>query len=119
MRSHRVTFRAKLEHALPSSLGDRVQLEQVIINLIMNAIDAMTSADDRIRELVIRSEQRQDHQIVISVDDSGIGLDGLDTDRLFDPFFTTKPSGMGMGLPIAVRSSRRTGDECGPARTPQ
>jgi signal transduction histidine kinase len=100
MLRHRVTARMELAGALPPVLGDRVQLQQVIINLIMNGIDAMTSVSDRPRELVIRSEPHEQDQVLVAVQDSGIGVDPMDTDRLFDPFFTTKPGGMGMGLPI-------------------
>jgi signal transduction histidine kinase len=98
--SHRVTARKELANALPPVLGDRVQLQQVILNLIMNAIDAMTSNADRTRELVIRSQQHGSDQILVAVQDSGVGFDPKDADRLFDAFFTTKPNGMGMGLSI-------------------
>jgi PAS domain S-box-containing protein len=100
MLSHRVTARTELADALPPVLGDRIQLQQVIINLIMNGMDAMASVADRPRELVIRSEQHESDQVLVAVQDSGIGIDPMDTDRLFDAFFTTKPDGMGMGLPI-------------------
>jgi signal transduction histidine kinase len=98
--SHRVTVRTELADALPPVLGDRVQLQQVIINLIMNGIDAMTSVTGRPRELVIRSELHENDQVLVAVQDSGIGFDPSDKDRLFDAFFTTKPDGMGIGLPI-------------------
>jgi PAS domain S-box-containing protein len=100
VRSHRVEVRSELKEALPPVLGDRIQLQQVIINLIMNAIDAMASAVDQPREVVVQTELQGQDQVLVAVQDSGIGLDAVDTDRLFDAFFTTKPSGMGMGLPI-------------------
>jgi signal transduction histidine kinase len=80
-------------------LGDRVQLQQVIINLVMNGIEAMQSVTDRPRELVIRSCQNET-QVLVGVTDSGLGISAENADKLFDPFFTTKASGMGMGLSI-------------------
>jgi len=81
-------------------LGDRVQLQQVIINLVMNGIEAMQSVTDRPRELVIRSRQDEKQQVLVSVTDCGVGISAENADRLFNAFFTTKPSGMGMGLSI-------------------
>jgi PAS domain S-box-containing protein len=98
--SHRASLRTELAPALPMILGDRVQLQQVIINLVMNGIEAMQSVTDRPRELVIRSGQNETRQVVVSVTDSGVGICAKDVDRLFNAFFTTKPSGMGMGLSI-------------------
>jgi PAS domain S-box-containing protein len=98
--SHRVTSRTELAPALPKILGDRVQLQQVIINLVMNGIEAMQSITDRPRELVIRSGQDETHRVLVSVADSGVGICAKEADRLFNAFFTTKSSGMGMGLSI-------------------
>jgi PAS domain S-box-containing protein len=81
-------------------LGDRIQLQQVILNLLMNAIEAI-SARDGPREVLVTTQMREPHQIVISVRDSGLGIDLKSLDQLFKPFFTTKPSGMGMGLSIS------------------
>ena len=81
-------------------LGDRVQLQQVMINLAMNGIEAMQSAVDRPRELVIRSRQDETQQVLVSVTDCGVGISAENANRLFDAFFTTKSSGMGMGLSI-------------------
>ena len=92
--------RMELAPALPMILGDRVQLQHVIINLVMNGIEAMQSVTDRPRELVIRSGQDETHQALVSVTDCGVGISAEDADRLFNAFFTTKPSGMGMGLSI-------------------
>jgi C4-dicarboxylate-specific signal transduction histidine kinase len=96
--AHRVTVRTALADNLPPALGDRVQLQQVVINLAMNGIDAMASIN-RPRELVIRTQQHEG-AVLVAVQDCGIGFDPKDADRLFDAFFTTKPDGMGMGLPI-------------------
>jgi PAS domain S-box-containing protein len=98
--SHRVSLRMELASTLPTILGDRVQLQQVIINLVMNGIEAMQSITDRPRELVIRSRQDETHRVLVTVTDSGVGISAENTDRLFNAFFTTKSSGMGMGLSI-------------------
>jgi C4-dicarboxylate-specific signal transduction histidine kinase len=98
--SHRVSLRIELAPDVPVVLGDRVQLQQVIINLVMNGIEAMQSVTDRPRELVIRSHQDEAHQVVVTVMDCGVGISAENADRLFNAFFTTKSSGMGMGLSI-------------------
>jgi PAS domain S-box-containing protein len=100
MDSHRVSSRIELARALPMILGDRVQLQQVIINLVMNGIEAMQSVADRPRELLIRSQQDETRRVLVTVTDSGVGIFAENTDRLFNAFFTTKSSGMGMGLSI-------------------
>jgi C4-dicarboxylate-specific signal transduction histidine kinase len=98
--SHQVLLRMELAPALPMILADRVQLQQVIINLVMNGIEAMQSVTDRPRELVVRSGQDEPHRVLVSVTDSGVGICAKDVDRLFNAFFTTKSGGMGMGLSI-------------------
>jgi signal transduction histidine kinase len=98
--SHQVSLRTELASPLPMILGDRVQLQQVIINLLMNGIEAMQSVTDRPRELVIRSRQDGTQQVLVSVTDCGVGISAENADRLFNAFFTTKSSGMGMGLSI-------------------
>jgi PAS domain S-box-containing protein len=98
--AHGASLRLQLGPALPSVLGDRVQLQQVIINLVINAMQAMKSVTDRPRELLIRSQQNEDGHVLVAVVDSGIGIEPKNVDRLFKAFFTTKPSGMGMGLSI-------------------
>jgi signal transduction histidine kinase len=98
--SHLVSLRMELAAALPMILGDRVQLQQVIINLMINGIEAMEPVTDRPRELVVRSGQDDTHQVLVSVTDCGVGISAEDADRLFNAFFTTKSSGMGMGLSI-------------------
>jgi PAS domain S-box-containing protein len=98
--SHQVSLRTEFASALPMILTDPVQLQQVIINLVMNGIEAMQSVTDRPRELVIRSRQDEKRQVLVSVTDCGVGIPAENADRLFNAFFTTKPSGMGMGLSI-------------------
>jgi signal transduction histidine kinase len=98
--SHRVSLRMELASALPVVLADRVLLQQVIINLVINGIEAMRPVTDRPRELVIRSQQGEAHQILVMVKDSGVGIPAENADKLFKAFFTTKSGGMGMGLSI-------------------
>jgi PAS domain S-box-containing protein len=100
LTSHRVTLRSELALTLPMILGDRVQLQQVIINLAMNGMEAMQSVTDRPRELLIRSGRDETRQVIVSVTDCGVGLTSENVELLFNSFFTTKPSGMGMGLSI-------------------
>ncbi|HEX5078546.1 MAG TPA: ATP-binding protein, partial [Geminicoccaceae bacterium] len=97
--SHRVALRLELAPDLPPALADRVQLQQVIINLVINAIQAMASVTGRPRELLVRTQADQG-QVAVDVRDSGIGIAPEIESRLFDTFFTTKPDGVGMGLPI-------------------
>ena len=98
--SHQVSLRMELAPALPTILGDRVQLQQVIINLVMNGIEAMQSVADRPRELLIRSRQEEKQLVLVSVTDCGVGISAENADRLFNAFFTTKSGGMGMGLSV-------------------
>ena len=100
LSSHDVSLRTDLAATLPMIIGDRVQLQQVIINLVMNGIEAMQPVTERERELVIRSGQDETQQVLISVMDRGVGISAANADRLFNAFFTTKSSGMGMGLSI-------------------
>jgi len=96
-----VVLRMELAADLPRVLGDRVQLQQVILNLMMNGIEAMSGVTDRSRDLLIRSRQHESDKVVVAVQDSGVGLQSESLDRLFKAFFTTKPKGMGMGLAIS------------------
>jgi PAS domain S-box-containing protein len=98
--SHQVSLRMELAATLPMILGDRVQLQQVMINLVMNGIEAMQLVTDRRRDLVIRSRQDETQQVLVSVTDCGVGISAENADQLFNAFFTTKSSGMGMGLSI-------------------
>jgi PAS domain S-box-containing protein len=100
LTKHRVSLRTEWAPTLPMILGDRVQLQQVIINLMMNGSEAMQAVMDRPRELVIQSRQDEAQQVLLSVTDCGVGISTENADRLFNPFFTTKSSGMGMGLSI-------------------
>jgi C4-dicarboxylate-specific signal transduction histidine kinase len=96
----RVSLRTNLAPDLPYVLGDRVQLQQVMLNLIMNGIDAMSMVTDRPRELLIQSAKHSEG-VLIQVQDSGAGIDPGQADRIFEPFFTDKPEGIGMGLSIS------------------
>jgi signal transduction histidine kinase len=82
-------------------LGDQVQLQQVILNLVMNGIEATASVTDRRRELLIRSRQHGSGQVLVAVQDSGIGIERENLEKIFSPFYTSKSQGMGMGLPIS------------------
>jgi len=86
---------------LPSVLGDRVQLQQVMLNLILNAIDAMAAVEGRARDLVIETRSREEGGVSVTVRDSGLGLDPAAMDRIFTAFHTTKAGGLGMGLSIS------------------
>jgi PAS domain S-box-containing protein len=97
---NRVTLRIDLGVDLPRLSGDRVQLQQVVINLIMNGIDAMYKLTDRPRKLIIRSIKHTDG-VLVQIQDSGPGVDPEESDRIFEPFFTTKSEGIGLGLSIS------------------
>jgi signal transduction histidine kinase len=97
---YNITVRMELAADLPRIMGDRVQLQQVLMNLIVNSIDAMKEVDG-IRELAIRSQQDDDGQLIVSVCDTGVGLPPQQADQIFNAFFTTKPHGTGMGLRIS------------------
>jgi signal transduction histidine kinase len=100
MIGKRVMLRLELAPALPAVLGDRVQLQQVIINLLVNGVDAMASVDGRPRELVIRSQRHGPGHVLITVRDTGVGIDPESAKGIFEAFYSTKPNGMGMGLSI-------------------
>ncbi len=100
LHKHGVALRMELRRDLAPVLGDRVQLQQVLLNLFLNAIEAMTAAAGRPRELVVATADHDATQALVSVRDTGAGLDPQLRDRVFDAFYTTKPGGMGMGLPI-------------------
>jgi signal transduction histidine kinase len=95
-----VSLRRSLSPTLTPVSGDRVQLQQVIINLVMNGVEAMMAVVDRPRDLLIRTHQHAADQVLVAVQDSGIGIDPENVSHLFNSFFTTKPGGMGMGLSI-------------------
>jgi len=98
---NRVSLKLGLSRDLPLVLGDSIQLQQVVLNLLMNGIEAMSSVTDRPRTLILRSESQPGGQIRVAVQDSGIGLSEEVMNRLFEPFFTTRSKGMGMGLSIS------------------
>lgn len=98
---NRVIVRLELAENLPPVMADRIQLQQVILNLLRNASDAMNTVDDRPRELLIRTEKSDGDSISLSVKDTGVGFPIQSPDRLFDAFYTTKPDGIGIGLSIS------------------
>ncbi|HME69234.1 MAG TPA: ATP-binding protein [Myxococcota bacterium] len=101
LRRTRVILRTGLASGLPLVAADRVQLQQVVLNLIVNAIEAMSEVDERPRELSVVSGRSEPNDVFVEVRDSGLGLDPASLDHLFDSFYTTKPGGTGMGLAIS------------------
>ncbi len=98
---HQVSLQLELAPQLPQALADRVQLQQVILNLVMNGIEAMASVGDRLRELIVRSGPHERDQLMVAVHDTGVGIEPNTVDELFSAFYTTKSGGMGMGLSIS------------------
>jgi C4-dicarboxylate-specific signal transduction histidine kinase len=98
---NQVLLETELAADLPVTMGDRVQLQQVIVNLILNGIEAMSDVAGRPRRLVIRSQLQSSGEVLVAVRDSGVGIDPEDERRIFEAFFTTKAEGMGMGLSIS------------------
>src|ERR1700678_298098 len=96
-----VSVVTELTPDLPLVVGDRIQLQQVILNLMLNGIEAMSGVNDRSRRLVVRSRMQDAEQIRVSIEDCGIGVTEKNISRLFEPFFTTRSQGIGMGLPIS------------------
>src|SRR5467141_4954060 len=101
LQRDRVILRSELADNLPPVAGDRVQLQQVILNLVRNASDAMSEVDDRQRQLLIQTEPDEGGQVRLTVQDAGVGFDPQVMDRLFDSFYTTKNDGMGIGLSVS------------------
>jgi signal transduction histidine kinase len=101
LQRNRVKLRAELAEGLPSITGDRVQLQQVILNLLLNASDAMNGVHDRPRELTIRTESDAGDCVRLIVKDAGAGIDPHTMEKLFEPFYTTKSGGMGIGLSVS------------------
>ena len=103
LRRSKVELLTELAGDLPHVVGDRIQLQQVILNLILNAKDAMSEVHTHPRELLITTRKNESSGVVVAVQDSGKGLDPKDAEKIFDPFFTTKAEGMGLGLSISRR----------------
>jgi C4-dicarboxylate-specific signal transduction histidine kinase len=100
-RRTRARIRTELAADLPRVLGDAIQLQQVVLNLLLNGLDAMGAVDNRPRELIIRTEAAAPSRVRVAVRDSGTGIDPERAARMFDPFYTTKHGGLGMGLSIS------------------
>jgi signal transduction histidine kinase len=101
LERNRVITRTELADALPAVNGDRVQIQQVIMNLLRNGSDAMTTVEDRPRELLFRTELEDSSTVRLSVRDAGIGFETQKPDQLFQSFYTTKEDGMGIGLSVS------------------
>ncbi|HXC77743.1 MAG TPA: PAS domain-containing protein [Candidatus Acidoferrum sp.] len=101
LQRSRVILRPELADILPPVTGDRVQLQQVILNLLLNATEAMSSVNDRPRQLVIRTERDEGDRVRLTVQDAGVGLDPQGADKLFEAFYSTKSGGMGIGLSVS------------------
>ena len=101
IENQRIVVQTELKEHLSEVLVDRIQLQQVVLNLVMNGIDAMEPITNRRRELVIGSRRDKADQILVTVEDCGVGISAENADRLFNAFFTTKSDGMGMGLRIS------------------
>jgi signal transduction histidine kinase len=101
LQRNRVILQQDLADGLPPVAGDRVQLQQVILNLLRNASDAMSTVDDRPRQLLIRTEAGEDDHVRLTVKDAGVGFAPQAADRLFESFYTTKNDGMGIGLSVS------------------
>ncbi len=101
LHSKGVILRHELADDLPPVIGDRVQLQQVILNLLRNAADAMSGIDDRPRDLLVRTEREEGDRVRLSVKDAGVGFTAQAAEKLFEAFFTTKTDGMGIGLSIS------------------
>ena len=101
LRKNCVAVRTEFAPDLLPVWGDRVQLQQVVLNLVMNAVEAMSSVKERPRELIVRTQNDDAGQVRVTVQDSGKGLDPQSMERIFDAFYTTKQGGMGMGLSIS------------------
>jgi signal transduction histidine kinase len=101
LQNSQVILRTEFAEDLQRVTADRVQLQQVVLNLLRNALDAMTTVDDRPRDLLIRTEREEGDQVRLSVKDAGIGFDPHTSDKLFEAFYSTKNDGMGVGLSVS------------------
>jgi PAS domain S-box-containing protein len=109
LQANRVILRTELADDLPNVSGDRVQLQQVILNLIQNGSDAMSSVDDRPRDMLVKTERDGHEALCLTVRDVGVGISEEDGGRLFDAFYTTKGDGMGVGLSVSRSIIERHG----------
>ena len=101
LQRNRVILRQELTDDLPPVVGDRVQLQQVILNLLLNASDAMTGIDDRPRQVLVSTARDDGDRLRVVVRDTGMGFDPESAEKLFEAFYTTKSSGMGIGLSVS------------------
>jgi signal transduction histidine kinase len=101
LQRNRIVLQLELAEGLPVVTGDRIQLQQVMLNLLHNARDAMIEVRDRARQLLIKTEEEKGDRVRVTVRDAGVGVDQANVDRLFDPFYTTKADGMGIGLSVS------------------
>jgi PAS domain S-box-containing protein len=101
LQRNRIILRSEFAQGLPQVTGDRIQLQQVILNLLRNASDAMANVHDRQRHLMIGTDREADNRVRVTVRDVGVGLDVQSMNKLFDPFYTTKTDGMGIGLSVS------------------
>jgi signal transduction histidine kinase len=101
LQRQRVVLQSELAEDLPNVDGDRIQLQQVVLNLLRNAADAMDDVHDRPRQLLVRTERENGDRVRVSVRDTGVGLDPSGSAKLFDAFYTTKSEGMGIGLSVS------------------
>src|SRR5262249_12541287 len=101
LQKNRVIMQLQLADGLPTITGDKVQLQQVILNLVRNAADAMAGVEDRPRHLSIRTDREEGDHVRLCVSDVGVGIDAQSMDKLFNAFYTTKTEGMGIGLSVS------------------
>jgi signal transduction histidine kinase len=101
LQRNRVALQSELAEDLPTVNGDRIQLQQVVLNLLRNASDAMVDVHDRPRQLLIRTEREDDDRVRVSVRDAGVGVDPENMNKLLEAFFSTKSDGMGIGLSVS------------------
>jgi signal transduction histidine kinase len=101
LQRNRMVVRSEFATSLPPVTGDRIQLQQVILNLLRNASDAMMGVHDRPRQLVVETEEDHENRVRLSVRDVGVGIDDQGKEKLFDAFYTTKTDGMGIGLSVS------------------
>jgi PAS domain S-box-containing protein len=113
-----LSIKTELAPGLPAVQGDRVQLQQVLVNMVLNGVAAMHAIRWDLRKVVIKTEKQGDQGLKVSVRDAGVGIDEAHKDKMFQPFYTTKPEGMGMGLPISVGIIHAHGGSMGAENNP-